>query len=148
MGLLKREFWRKIQDWSHKLLSKTGKTVMVNNVAQTIPSYSMSCFLIPKSLCSEIVRQLNGYWWSSIGNNNRGIRLMAWDKMAVSKSNGGLGFRDLHGFHLALLGKHIWNFSHKPNSLVARLFKTCYFPDRHILDANRGSDSIFISTRI
>lgn len=30
------------------------------------------------------------------------------------KSKGGLGFRDLYGFNLALLGKHVWNFLNNP----------------------------------
>lgn len=73
---------------------------------------------------------------------------MAWEKMAVPKCKRGLGYRDLHGFNLALLGKHIGNFSHNPNNLVARIFKARYFPDRHILQACKGSDTNFIWTGI
>ena len=76
---------------------------------------------------------MNGYWWGSSGNNSGGIRWMAWNRLAASKSKGGLGVRDLHGFNLALLGKHIWNFSRRPHTLAARLFKERYFHDRHIL---------------
>lgn len=111
------------------MISKAGKTIMIKNVAQTIPSHCMSYFLIPKSLCSEIERLMNGYWWSSNDNNSRGVRWMAWNRVAVSKSKGGLGFRYLHGFNLALLGKHVWNFSRKPDSLVTRIFKSRYFLD-------------------
>lgn len=39
---VKERVWKKVQDLSHKLLSKAGKIIMVKNVAQTIPSYSMS----------------------------------------------------------------------------------------------------------
>lgn len=141
---VKDRVWTKVKDWSHILLCKARKTIMVKNVAQTIPFHSMSCFLFPKSLCSAIERLINNYRWSSSGNNSRGIRWMAWDKMAIAKGKGELGFRDLHGFNLALLGKHIWNFSLKPNSLVAHIFKAHYFPGRHKLQANRGSDSSFI----
>lgn len=81
-------------------------------------------------------------------NQGKSIRWMAWRKMAVSKNQGGLGFRDLHGFNVALLGKHIWNFCHKPSSLVARLFKARYFPDNHILRASKGVGSSFIWTGI
>lgn len=73
---------------------------------------------------------------------------MGWDKMAISKREGGLGFRDLHGFNIALLGKHIWNFCSKPNSLVARIFKARYFCNSHILQATKGRDSSFIWTGI
>lgn len=53
-NLVKERVWRKVQSWNNKLLPKAGKTVMVKNVAQSIPLYSMACFLLPKSLCLEI----------------------------------------------------------------------------------------------
>lgn len=68
--------------------------------------------------------------------------------MATDKSNGGLGFRNLHGFNIALLGKHIWKFCHNPTSLVARVFKGRYFPDNHVLQAQKGNDLSFIWTGI
>lgn len=64
--------------------------------------------------------------------------------MSCSKSKGGLGFRDLHGFNVALLGKHVWNFTHNPNSLVSRVFKERYFPDSNVLMAKRGQGSSFL----
>lgn len=78
---------------------------MIRNVAQTIPAYTMSCFLIPKTMCKEIERMMNAFWWESNSSNRKGIKWVAWDKLSMSKKRGGLGFRDLHGFNLALLGK-------------------------------------------
>lgn len=118
-SLLKDRVWKRVQGWSQRVLSRGGKTVLVKNVAQSIPTYCMSCFMILKSLCQEIERIMNGYWWSSTSSNNKGIKWLVWDKMGMSKSKGGLGFRNLHGFNLALLGKLCWNFITKPNSLVA-----------------------------
>lgn len=78
---------------------------MIRNVAQMLPSYTMSCFLIPGSLCQEIERLMNAFWWKTSSNSNKSIRWLAWDKMSMSKKQGGLGFRDLHGFNFSLLGK-------------------------------------------
>lgn len=102
---LKEKVSQKIQAWSSKLLSRAGKTVMIRNVAQTIPTYTMSCFLVSKTLCHEIERDMNAFWWKSNSSNSKGIRWCALDKISMSKKRGGLGFRDLHGFNLALLGK-------------------------------------------
>ncbi|KAL8123153.1 hypothetical protein AgCh_011228 [Apium graveolens] len=120
-----------------KLLSKTGKAVLIRKVAQFIPSYTMSCFMIPKSLCLEIERMMNAFWWKSNSSDNKGIRWLAWERMSMSKKRGGLGFRDLHGFNLALLGKQCWNIIHNPGALVSRVLKAKYFPYCHLLQANR-----------
>lgn len=61
----------------------------------------------------------------------------------MSKKRGGLGFRDLHGFNLALLGKQCWNLVSRPNTLVARVLKACYFPNCHFLQASKGRGSSY-----
>lgn len=93
------------------------------NVAQSIPSYCMSCFKISKTLYQEIERLMNRYLWSSSGNIKKGIIWLAWDKMGLLKSKGGLNFSNLYGFNLALLGKHCWNFVSNPHSLISRVLK-------------------------
>lgn len=69
---------------------------------------------------------------------------MAWNKLSVLKNDGGLDFRDLHEFNIALLGKHVWKFCNNPTSLVARLFKDRYFPGDHILQASKENELSFI----
>ncbi|KAL8118401.1 hypothetical protein AgCh_016070 [Apium graveolens] len=133
----KDKIWQRIQGWSTKLLSKVGKTVLIRNVAQSIPSYTMSCFMISKSLCLEIERMMNAFWWKSNSSDNKGMCWLPWERMSMSKKRGGLGFRDLHGFNLALLGKQCWNIIRNPGALVSRVLKAKYFPDCHLLQANR-----------
>ena len=58
--------------------------------------------------------------------------------MCYSKSKGGLGFRNLQGFNLAMLAKQAWRILTNPTSLIARVFKTCYFPSADILSATLG----------
>lgn len=45
---------KKLQSWQNRMLSKAGKIVLLNTVAQTIPNYIMSLFLLPKETCCEI----------------------------------------------------------------------------------------------
>lgn len=66
---------------------------------------------------------MNSFWWGTKEGGIKGIRWLSWANMSMSKSSGGLGFRDLYGFNLALLGKHCWSLINNPNSLVARVFK-------------------------
>lgn len=138
---LKERVWKRVQGWNVKLLSKAGKAVLIKNVASAISSYCMSCFLIPKSLCQEIERILNLFWWSSNSTNAKGIHWLSWNNMSMTKAKGGLGFRDLYGFNLAMLGKHVWNFAHKPHSLATQVFKARYYPDSHTLAENAVEDA-------
>lgn len=54
-----------------------------------------------------------------------------------------MGFRDLHGFNLALLGKQCWNLISKPEALVSRVLKARYFLHCHFLEANRTGGSSY-----
>ena len=64
----------------------------------------------------------------------------------MAKSKGEMGFRGLHGFNLALLGKQLWNFMSNPDALVTHIFKARYFSDCHLLKAKRGAGSSFLWT--
>ncbi|XP_019184966.1 PREDICTED: uncharacterized protein LOC109179943 [Ipomoea nil] len=50
-----------------------------------------------------IERTMNRYWWGS--GTDRRIHWKAWDKLCVPKKYGGLGFKDLRAFNLAMLEK-------------------------------------------
>jgi hypothetical protein len=47
----KKRIWSRIQGWQEKLLSKTGKEILIKDVAQSIPTYAMSYFDLTKGLC-------------------------------------------------------------------------------------------------
>lgn len=144
-GYLKEKAIKRIQSWQAKHISQAGKSVLIRNVAQAIPSYSMSCFLLPVTLCREIEQMFNNYWWKSgSAANQKGVNWLSWRRMSTAKSKGGLGFRSLYGFNIALLGKHVWHFLHNANTLVSRVFKAKYFPNSNVLKATKGSASSFI----
>lgn len=86
----------------------------------------------------------NNYWWSSDKAGKKGVNWLSWRNMGLSKKKGGLGFRDLYGFNIALLGKYCWNFMSNPMSLVARLYKAKYFPSTHLLKVTHGQGASFI----
>ena len=65
---------------------------------------------------------------------------MSWDRLSEQKSQGGIGFRMLHKFNLALLMKQSWRLLTKPESLIAKVLKARYFPSCSILDALLGAN--------
>ena len=60
---VKAKLAKKLAGWKEKLLSKAGKEVLIKIVAQTIPTYTMSCFKIPDSLCDEMTNLIRNFWW-------------------------------------------------------------------------------------
>jgi hypothetical protein len=64
-------------------------------------------------------------------------------EVVLSEKEGGMGFRDLHSFNLAMLAKQVWRLIDDPESLCAKVLRAKYFPDGHILEAGPKSGSSF-----
>lgn len=125
----------KIQGWSEKLLACAGRETLQKSVVQSIPTYPMSTFLFTKKVCKSLTSPMAKYFWSSSLDKNS-MHWVSWKELATPKCNGGMGFRDLHHFNLAMLGKHGWRFLKNPNSLCARVLKGRYFPDMNFMQAS------------
>jgi hypothetical protein len=143
-AFVKDRVWQKINSWSSKCLSKAGREVMIKSVLQAIPSYVMSIFLLPATVITSIENMMNSFWWGSGGPNSRGIHWLSWERLAMHKTHGGMGFKDLTAFNLAMLGKQGWKFQTDTNSLVARIFKARYFPNGTYLTASLGHNPSYV----
>jgi hypothetical protein len=131
----------RLSNWKIKFLSQVGKEVLLKVVVQAIPTYSMGVFLLPISLCKEINKFMQNFWWSNMSNNSK-IHWMSWEKMGRAKSIGGLGFRDMMSFNKALLAKQGWRLLQDPDSIVGKILKAKYFPNESFLEAKLGSKTI------
>jgi hypothetical protein len=52
----------KINGWRAKTLSQAGRTVLIKSTAAAIPTYAMSTFLLPSSLCTTLDRRFKDFW--------------------------------------------------------------------------------------
>lgn len=93
-----------IQPWYNQYLSPAGKEILIKSLLQAKPGYSMSCFLLPKTVCDEINSLLSGFWWGQ-KDGKRKISWISWKRLCLPKKEGGMGFRDLRAFNIALLAK-------------------------------------------
>ena len=66
---LKERVWRKFQGWKEKILSHAGREVLIKSVIQAIPTYTMSCFKLPKGLVKELEVLIRKYWWRYNGDS-------------------------------------------------------------------------------
>lgn len=131
---LKERIWKCIQGWKEKLLSKAGKEILIKAVAQAIPVYAMACFDLTKSFCDQLSTMICRYWWSQMEKDNT-MHWVSWERMTLPKSDGGLGFRNLHHFNIAMLARQAWRLLKNPDALCARVLSAKYYPDGQILNA-------------
>uniref|UniRef100_A0A2N9EYX1 Reverse transcriptase zinc-binding domain-containing protein n=1 Tax=Fagus sylvatica TaxID=28930 RepID=A0A2N9EYX1_FAGSY len=91
---IKERVAKRLQGWKEKFLSKAGREVLIKAIAQAIPTYSMNCFLLPKSWCSDVDGLITKYWWGQTKNE----RKIHW----LSKSG---GYFKLHSHSTAVFSK-------------------------------------------
>lgn len=125
-----------------KQLSTGGKEILLKAVAQSIPVFAMSVFCLPKGVCKDIMDVIAQYWWGD-DEENKKMHWFSWWKLCIPKCDGGLGFRDLHSFNLALLAKQCWRLITNPESFCACILKEKYYPNTDLLHAGPKNGSSF-----
>ncbi|XP_058767513.1 uncharacterized protein LOC131641227 [Vicia villosa] len=144
LRFIKDRIWRKINSWSSRSLSQAGRETMIKSVLQSIPTYIMSLFLIPSSLIDEIEKMMNSFWWGHKRDRAKGIHWLSWDRLSMPKVDGGMGFKNLNAFNLAMLSKQAWRLTTNTDSLVSRLYKARYFPNSDYLSSNIGHNPSYV----
>uniref|UniRef100_A0A803PHD5 Reverse transcriptase zinc-binding domain-containing protein n=1 Tax=Cannabis sativa TaxID=3483 RepID=A0A803PHD5_CANSA len=142
-GFLKDKASKKILRWEGRFLSKAGKELLLKTVSQALPNHAMSVFLLPLQTCKSLESTMSKYWWQS-SKQSRGVSWMSWNKLCKHKHKGGLGFKDLRQYNLALLGKQAWRLLVHDSTLVSKVFKARYFPNSSFLSASLGSNPSYI----
>lgn len=69
---------------------------------------------------------------------------MAWGRMCEARENGGLGYKNLHDFNLAMLAKQGWRLVNGENSFVTSIMKAQYFPSTDFLNAKLVDNPSFM----
>ena len=123
-----------MQGWSERNFAFAGREILLKSIIQAIPTFSMSCFRLTKKVCKKYTSNMAKYWWSS-SLDRRSLHWISRKALASPKFQGGMGFRDMELFNLAILGKHGWRFITNPGSLCSRVMKGRYFPDGEFMDA-------------
>ncbi|XP_065619755.1 uncharacterized protein LOC136063373 [Quercus suber] len=140
---LKERIWRKLQGWKGKLLSRAGKEVLIKAVAQSIPTYTMGFCQLPGKLCDELDTICARFWWGQIGEKRK-IHWKNWSFLTLPKKEGGMGFRNLRSFNLAMLAKQGWRLLRDKSSLLNSYFKAKYFLRCDFLEATGCQNSSYV----
>ncbi|KAG7586300.1 Reverse transcriptase zinc-binding domain [Arabidopsis thaliana x Arabidopsis arenosa] len=142
LSYLKERLSQKVSGWQSNFLSPGGKEVMLKAVAMALPTYTMACFKLPKTVCQQLVSVMSDFWWKN-KQEGRGMHWKAWDQLCKPKAVGGLGFKDIEAFNIALLGKQLWRMMERKESLMAKVYKSRYFRKSDPINAPLGSRPSF-----
>lgn len=129
----------RLASWKHRLLNKPGRLVLASSVLTSIPTCYMQTFWIPQSICYAIDRSSRDFIWK--GNTGRGIHLVGWDKISLSKKHGGLGVRRSREANISLLGKLVWELQQKSNKLWVSVLTNKYNIEDNFLTQTRKPGS-------
>ena len=98
-------------------------------------SCNVSNFL--KSFCKKVNSLIANFWWGGCPDNRK-VHWVSWDKLTQPKDRGGISFKDMVSFNLALLAKQTWRMMENPSTLSYRVMKGIYFSSGFLYNAKRG----------
>ena len=97
-------------------MSQAGREVLLKAIVQAIPTFAMSCFQLPMSLCHEIEVMIKNFFWGQRGERRK-IHWKNWESSCLPKIEGRMGFKELRKFNDAMLAIQVWQLVHDKESL-------------------------------
>lgn len=82
-SIIRDRISKRINGWQEKTLSQPGKEVLIKVVLQSIPTYIMSCFMLPKNLIKSIETAIRQFWWGSTATRN--MAWVSWSRLCRAK---------------------------------------------------------------
>ncbi|GJY14273.1 hypothetical protein Tco_0383582 [Tanacetum coccineum] len=109
----------RIGDWKNKSLSFEGRLQLCKSVISSMHVFWASVLIILKGIIYDIHQLIRGFLWCN-GELKHGKAKIAWKDICLTKSEGGIGLRNLEVFNFALMTTHIWNIISSKESLWVR----------------------------
>lgn len=97
----------RINSWSAKTLSFSGKILLIRHILQAIPIYYLMSMPIPARTAKLVASILKDFLWGFNETGGRKNPLEAWKKICEPRQIGGLGVKIIPAHSKALLSKWI-----------------------------------------
>ncbi|KAA3483545.1 reverse transcriptase [Gossypium australe] len=140
VGRKKKESFQKLLDrismgiegWSNRMLSQGG-----------YPNFCNVMFSITNLFMQKDGKHFRQVLVAERKGKER-YSLVSMGSFMQIESEGGLGFRNMAQFNIAMLAKQGWRLLENPTSLVARVFKAKYFPKSNFLNSQLGNRNSYV----
>ena len=128
-----------IQGWMGKFLSYAGRLELLRSVLNGMVQFWIGIFPIPGVVLSRIIRICRSFLWS--GCIGKRTALVAWHRVCLPKTEGGLGLLDLKARSKTVIAGHIWNIHLKTDSIWIQWVHHFYLGSCAIWDAQASTTS-------
>jgi hypothetical protein len=71
--------------WSDRPTSRSGKETLLKAIIQAIPTYIMSCFQIPVSICDSLRKAIADFWWG-IEDVRKKMHWKSWEWLSTPEA--------------------------------------------------------------
>lgn len=119
-----------------------GKKIILKAIALAIPTFTLSVFKLYISLCTELESLIAKFRWGRIVKRINSLDQLK--KMCRQKLKGGLDFKNLHNFNLALVAKQGWRLLQNDTSFLSRVYKAKYFPNVSFFETPLGHYPFYV----
>ena len=115
----------KLSNWKKKCFSKAGRVVLIQSNLEALPVHAMQCYKLPGKISEQLDRINRDFFWKH-SHSNKGMPLVAWDKVCRPKQLGGLGLRKTAAVNIAYLAKLGWKFLTQPGNFWVQHMRAKY----------------------
>ena len=126
-----------------KCLSKAGRSVLIQSHLESLPAHTMQCFQLPSAVSNNIDRISREFFWKS-STQDKGLPLVAWNKICKPKQTGGLGLRKIAAINQAFLTKLAWKVYTDHKSMWVRLMRSKYLEHRNFFSVQSKSGDFVV----
>ena len=134
----------RLASWKSKCLSWAGRATLIKSVAQSIPNYTMSTFLLPRKINDRLDAVVRRFWWKPKEDSNKFYSPMAWDDLCRLKDEDGLGFKKFEKMNQALVSKLGWWILSKKNCFCVKQLAAKYKVRADWLRAPKASNASWV----
>ncbi|OIT21155.1 putative ribonuclease h protein [Nicotiana attenuata] len=110
--------------WQGKLLSSSGKAIIIKHILQSQTLYLLAAMEPPKAIIKQIETYLTNFFWGE-KEGKKSYHWCSWDNMSYPTDEGGVGFKKLQDICNSFAAKRWWRFRVE-NNLWTRFLRAKY----------------------
>ncbi|XP_074313969.1 uncharacterized protein LOC141649172 [Silene latifolia] len=119
---------------------KRGRATLIKAVFHSLHTYWARIFNLPKTVLNKIDAMCRTFLWHGNEAKERPA-LVSWDRICKPVKQGGLGFKNLHKWNIASIGKYVWWIEAKADHLWVRWVHAIYLKHQNWHNYNPSPSS-------